>query len=129
MQVVRAAFPEMKLSTLSEIIYNPHLTVRTPKFNDYGLPFVNIKHRARVRVVDFYPPELELFAHSTNDSQWNTRPKKQDSNSSHKKERWEWGFVLLLEDANVRPDTVSEKLRVVVGNATGQGLLKQDALE
>lgn len=124
MVTVRAAFPEMKLSTLSEIIYNPHLTVRTPRYNDYKLPFVNSRHRARVRVVDFYPPELELFSHSTVDPQWAKSSKKGQA-----KERWEWGFVLLLEDANVRPDTVTEKLRVVVGNTAGQGLLNQNAVE
>ena len=119
----------MPLSTLSEIIYNPHLTVLTPKYNDCKLPFVNSKHRARVRVVDFFPPEVELFAHSVSDLEWNRRPKKQSSNNNGTKERWEWGFVLLLEDANIRPDVVSEKLRVVVGNDVAQGLLNQNALE
>ena len=45
------------------------------------------------------------------------------------KELWEWGFVLLLEDANISRDTVSEKLRVVVNNEAGQYLLKMNAAE
>ena len=103
--------------------------MRSRNYNDYTLPFVNAKHRARVRVVDVFPPELELFAHSLSDPKWNKRPKKKDPTNGPTIERWEWGFVLLLEDANVPPNTVSEKLRVVVGNEAGQGLLKQNALE
>ncbi|KAH7377799.1 hypothetical protein BKA66DRAFT_495872 [Pyrenochaeta sp. MPI-SDFR-AT-0127] len=126
---IKAAFPEMKLSTLSEIIYNPHLQVRTQKYNNYTLPFVNVKHRSRVRVVDVFPPEVKFFAHLTSDPKWNQRAKKQDQNSNQTKARWEWGFVLLLEDANLPPNTVSEKLRVVVGNDVGQGLLDQNAVD
>lgn len=126
---VRAAFPEQQLSTISEIVYNPHLHSRTPKYHDFELPYVNSRHRSRVRVVDFFPPELEMFAHCTSDPAWDKRVKKQDSLSSHKKSRWEWGFILLLEDAKIPPNTVSEKLRVVVGNDSAQCLLNMDAQE
>lgn len=85
---------------------------------------MNAKHRARVRVVDFFPPEIEMFAHQTTDPTWVKHPKKQDGNG-----RWEWGFALLLEDAEVPPNTVSEKLCVVIGNDAGQGLLKMNATE
>jgi protection-of-telomeres protein 1 len=45
------------------------------------------------------------------------------------KSRWEWAFVLLLEDAKVPPNTVSEKLRVVVNNESAQHLLSMNAQE
>lgn len=102
--------------------------MRSQKYHDYTLPFVNAKHRSRVRVVDFFPPELELFVHHRSDPKWDKGPKKKEWKTGHSK-GWEWGFVLLLEDANVPAGTVSEKLRVVVGNSVGQGLLKQNALE
>ena len=128
--VVRAAYPEMKLSTISEILYNPHLDMRTPeKYNSYKLPFVNCRHRSRVRVVDVFPPEVELFAHSTNDPIWNRQAAKKSVTSGNHKERWEWGFALLLEDANVPRGTVSEKLTVFVNNDMGQYLLKMSATE
>jgi protection-of-telomeres protein 1 len=73
-------------------------------------------------VVDVFPPELELFAHPTSDPLWSRQTKKQSS-----KERWEWGFVLYLEDADVPRGTVSEKLRVVVNNDAAQYLLKMNA--
>ncbi|KAJ4362473.1 hypothetical protein N0V83_010566 [Neocucurbitaria cava] len=126
---IRAAFPEVKLSTISEILYSPRLNTRTPKYNNYKLPFVNAKHRARVRVVDVFPPELERFAHALNDPTWNRKANKHDPNNNSTKVRWEWGFVLLVEDANVPPNTVSEKLRVVVGNDVGQGLLDLNAVD
>ncbi|KAF2851500.1 hypothetical protein T440DRAFT_65549 [Plenodomus tracheiphilus IPT5] len=126
---VTAAFPEIKPSTISEIMCNPSLQARTTKYNEFVLPFVNSKHRARVRVIDVYPPELVLFSHSTSDRSWYQKPRKNDPNSGKKKERWEWGFVLLVEDAVLPPNTVSEKLRLVVGNLEAQGLLnlKQNA--
>lgn len=131
MRLVRAAFPEMKLSTISEILYNPALKARTSNYNDFVLPFVNSRHRSRVRVVDVYPPELTLFSHSTSDRNWYRRPSKYDPANIQPKVRWEWGFVLLLEDAVLPPNTVSEKLRVVVGNCEAQGLLglKKNAAE
>ena len=118
---VFAGFPEIQRSTLSEIINNPHLQAETSKYNKFTLPFVNCKHRSRVRVVDFYPPELEYFAHCSNDRNWIPHSKK-DS-------RWEWGFVLLLEDANVPRDTVPVQLRVIVNNASAQHLGLPNARE
>jgi len=131
MRLVRAAFPEMKLSTISEILYNPALNASTAKYNDFVLPFVNARHRSRVRVVDVYPPELVLFSHSTSDRTWYHKPSRNDPRTGQPKVRWEWGFVLLVEDALLPPNTVSEKLRVVVGNSEAQGLLglKQNASE
>lgn len=127
--IVYAAHPDIQLSTLSEIIHNPHLNSRTPKYNDFTFPFLNVRHRSRVRVVDFFPPELEQFAHSLSNPHWEKRARKPAPNDSSSKPRWEWGFVLLLEDAKIPPNTVSEKLRVVVGNDAAQYLLDMNARE
>ncbi|XP_014555961.1 hypothetical protein COCVIDRAFT_101107 [Bipolaris victoriae FI3] len=125
---IRCAHVDMKSSTISEIIHNPHLRVRTlEKCNDYELPFVNCRYRSRVRVIDVFPPKLELFAHSLNDPNWTKRSGKQHADNTCPKERWEWGFVLLLEDAEVPRGGVSEKLRVVVNNSSAQYLLKLNA--
>ncbi|KAJ4405759.1 hypothetical protein N0V91_005066 [Didymella pomorum] len=111
---VRASFPDKQLSTLSEIINSPHLQTKTStKYNPFTLPFVNCRHRSRVRVVDFYPPELEYFSHSADDPSWTPR-------SKHR--RWEWGFVLLLEDAHVPRDTVPEQMRLIVNHEAAQYL-------
>ncbi|KAJ4331897.1 hypothetical protein N0V95_009787 [Ascochyta clinopodiicola] len=118
---IRAGFPEMKLSTLSEIINNPHLQAQTSNYNTFTLPFINCRHRSRVRVVDFYPPEIEYFAHSLNDPSWSLHSKKD--------RRWEWGFVLLLEDAHVPHNAVPEQLRVIVNNDAAQHLGLPNAQE
>ncbi|KAH6641991.1 hypothetical protein C7974DRAFT_384646 [Boeremia exigua] len=111
---IRAGFPEKQCSTISEIINNPFLQTKTAtKHNPLTLPFVNSKHRARVRAVDFFPPELEYFTHSLHDPNWTP---------CSKKDRWEWGFVLLLEDAHVPRDTVPQQLRVLVNNDSAQYL-------
>lgn len=111
---VRAGFPETPQSTISEILNNPHAQARTStKYNSFKLPFVNCRHRSRVRIVDFYPPELEDFTHSLDDPNWAARSKGQ---------QWDWGFVLLLQDANVPLDTVPEQLRLIVNNDAAQYL-------
>lgn len=123
MKTVRACFPELQLSTLSEIINNRYLRVQTTNYNAFKLPFVNCRHRSRVRVVDFYPPELEYFARSLNDPTWTERP------NSKKDRPWEWAFVLLLEDANLPRNTVPEQLRVIVDNDAAQYLGLPNARE
>lgn len=114
-----ASFGEVQRSTISEILNNPHLTAKTNKYNPFTLPFVNCKHRSRVRVVDFFPPELEYFTHSLSDPGYTPRSKK----------GWEWGFVLLVEDAGVPRDTVPEQLRVIVNNGAAQFLGLPNAKE
>lgn len=104
--------------------------MRTPeKYNEYRVPFVNCRYRSRVRVVDVFPPELDQFAHSLNDPNWTKHPRSNATNSTGSKERWEWGFVLLLEDAQAPRDGTSEKLRVVVNNSSAQYLLRMNAQE
>ena len=129
MFTVRAGFPETTSSTLSEILINPHLEAETSKYNPCTLPFVNCKHRTRVRVVDFFPPDIKYFAHSMSDPGWYPKAKKHDPDSSRIDERWEWSFVLLVEDAHVPPHTVPQQLRVMVGNKEAEGLLKMNAAE
>ena len=90
------------------------------------LPFVNAKYRTRVRVVDFAPKDVEDFAHCMADPEWNTTPNSGDRRSGS---RWEWGFVLLVEDANAPMGKAPERLRLFVNNSAGQGLLKMSASE
>jgi hypothetical protein len=70
-----------------------------------------------------------MFAHPSNDPGWNKGAKSKDVCNSSTKIRWEWGFILLVEDAKIPPDTVSEKLRLIVGNECAQYLLRMDAQE
>ncbi|KAF2736052.1 hypothetical protein EJ04DRAFT_177035 [Polyplosphaeria fusca] len=119
---VRARDPEIKLSTLAEVQDNSHLNTNTMNGDAMKLPFINTKYRIRGRVVDFYPPKLEDFAHSMIDPTWN--PLDVYTRSS-----WEWGFVLLMEDATASAGQQPSRIRVIVSNDDAEFLLKMKAAE
>ncbi|KAL8731374.1 MAG: hypothetical protein Q9166_003466 [cf. Caloplaca sp. 2 TL-2023] len=57
---VRASYPEYPIRSLSSIL---SLSIHTtPMGIPYTLPFQNIKSRANVRVVNFFPPDIADFA-------------------------------------------------------------------
>ena len=122
---MRSVNPDISLSTLADIVYNPSLQYRTPDGVKIDLPFVNCKYRARVRVVDFYPPDLRDFIHWKSDCEWNPPTKQADYIRDH----WEWAFMLLLEDANLQPGSEPVRLRTVITNKAAQYLIKMDAAE
>ncbi|KAF2797550.1 hypothetical protein K505DRAFT_235277 [Melanomma pulvis-pyrius CBS 109.77] len=124
---VRASFPEIKLSTIAEIINNPSLTIQTPEGVEIVLPFVNAKYRTRIRVVDFFPNDLNDFARSMADPNWNTALNEMSGNEQRHDQGWKWGFALLVEDANAPTGTTPERLRLFVNNGAGQHLLKMNA--
>lgn len=97
-----------------------------PDGREYALPFINVKYRAKVRVVDFEPKDLEDFA---------VRPEPDyDSDDSEGNMEWvttaspsyEWYFSLLLEDATIPPsanDTEKPRIWVQVHHDSAQFLL------
>ncbi|KAF2260150.1 hypothetical protein CC78DRAFT_620447 [Lojkania enalia] len=119
---VRARNPDIQLSTITEIIDNRALSCRNPQKVDIVLPFVNAKYRSRVRVVDFSPSNLEDFTRSTADSTWNTSMKDI-------RPRWEWAFVLLVEDANAPSTTDAPRLPLFLNNDNATHLLKMTAVD
>lgn len=68
---VRAAYPEIRFSTINEILNNPARKIKDAKGNELVLPFINTRYRARLRVVDFSPSRLEEFCRSMLDPTWN----------------------------------------------------------
>jgi protection-of-telomeres protein 1 len=124
-----ASFPEIKLSSVAEILHNPSLKTKDAKGVDIVLPFVNAKYRTRIRVVDFFPHNLEDFARSMADPDWHTALKGTNSGDIRPSTRWEWGFVLLVESSNIPTGTTPERLRLFVNNPAGQHLLNMNASE
>ncbi len=115
---------------------------------DYQLPFVNICCRARVRVVDFFPPDLRDFAVPRRPSEYDVLSESDsDSNESdvHTSNNespsqaegapvpsWEWRFYLLVEDALSRPGAMATTssarfMRVLVAEDDAVFLLRMDA--
>ncbi|KAJ4421773.1 hypothetical protein N0V85_000012 [Neurospora sp. IMI 360204] len=84
------------------------------------LPFTNAKYNARVRIVDFYPRNLEDFAcgrkrsefdilsdndddeddSESDDNLYSTMDASDDEDNVKESRTWEWRFALLLEDAS-----------------------------
>lgn len=60
-------------------MHNPNRTV-----DGKELPFINVKHLARIAVVDYWPHNLKDFAYYSNNS------------------RWSWRFWLVVKDAEDR---------------------------
>jgi hypothetical protein len=124
--LVKASHKDIQLSTCQEILNNPTRKAKSEDGIDFDLPFVNAKYRARVRVVDFSPPRLEDFCHSMSDTEWNPSA----GLPNHRRDdRWQWGFVLLVQDAN--PPTGEQPVRfpLFVCNDSAQHLLKMYAFE
>ncbi|KAL5094153.1 hypothetical protein Trisim1_008261 [Trichoderma cf. simile WF8] len=109
------------------------------------LPFVNMKYRANVRVVNFMPPDLEDFAQpkklkkkkhpefemlsdEESDADADMEGEEEAVDRSTARE-WEWRFFLELEDASSHGENQKEKrtLWVAVNNPSAQCLLSLDA--
>lgn len=94
-----------------------------PDGREYQLPFINIKYRARVRVVDFEPKDLEDFAvrpEHEYDSDNDNLAWLDNTPASH-----EWHFALLLEDASIpksAPETERQRIWVEVHHGSAQFL-------
>ena len=114
-----------------------------PKGAPYTLPFQNIKSRATVRVIDFFPPKLADFAvprprtseydvlsenecsESGNDQQSDDL----DNRSEAEDTQWEWRFGLVLEDAQGARHQERATIEVYVSGQDAEGLLKLEAVE
>lgn len=94
---------------------NRHLW--TPDGCTYHLPFINVKYRAMLQVLDFHPPNLEDFAIEV--------PAEElalDDEASNVT-GYEWAFQLLVQDANVEHPSEEDKMILNVGHAEAQFLL------
>ncbi|KAL9126103.1 MAG: hypothetical protein Q9217_004790, partial [Psora testacea] len=132
---------------LSAIKSLDHHSNTTPTGNTYVLPFQNIKSRATVRIVDFFPTDLANFAvpcpkrgeydvlsdatdsadRESDDPEDRTHLSQSDDG---RRRSWEWRFCLTLEDAlGPKPNCGErrERLDVYVEGKDAEYLLKLDA--
>ena len=112
-----------------------------------SLPFVNMKFRVQVRVIDYWPYNIEDFSRSITDDSYNILKSsasetseceaKSDSSTSSQNSsfstarNWEWAFYLLVEDvATVRAMSSTEpsKTPLLVAHDDAVHLLKLDAV-
>ncbi|PVH99425.1 hypothetical protein DM02DRAFT_729185 [Periconia macrospinosa] len=122
---VRSGHSTFQLSTVREIINNPARRTTTEDGLPLTLPFINCRYRAHLRVVDFWPMTLAQFSRSMGDATFNTKATDEQRRKSERK--FEWNFVLLVEDAASPARSDKERIPLVFGNLQGQNLLKIDA--
>lgn len=111
-----------------------------------SLPFVNMKFRLHVRVVDYWPRQIEDFSRSITDDIYNPMSRSVSENSDSEEEsdlsapmrvlpsstarNWEWAFYLLVEDVTAKGTsglTQPSKMPLLVAHDDAVHLLKLDA--
>ncbi|KLU92125.1 hypothetical protein MAPG_11072 [Magnaporthiopsis poae ATCC 64411] len=131
-----------KASTISEILQVHHAAFDVGKGERTAkkLPFVNLKYRAEVRVVDFFPCKLEDFAVRRKISEYDALSDDEDGGESSDGSSvssgyggnggtyvWEWRFTLVLEDAVAESKGGSPvRMEVLVDKLEGQCLTGLD---
>ena len=127
--------------SVSQILAGRGRSTTTGTGVDFDLPFQNVCCRAKVRVVDFFPPNLEDFAvpcdefedlpdHSDEESDRDDVQRRQIGHGFRRIDRWDWMFYLLIEDANkTSSGTKRETMRLLVADRDAEYLLKMDAKE
>ncbi|KAI9671492.1 MAG: hypothetical protein M1817_003543 [Caeruleum heppii] len=121
--------------SLAEILQGNNHEAKTPGGVDYVLPFLNIKYRATVRVVDFFPRRLEDFAVPRRAPEYDVLSDRDSSGSEadiamHVKDpqsMWEWRFCLLVEEGDPTAPGGKDRLKVMVAGNDAVRLLKMDA--
>ncbi|KAM7201451.1 hypothetical protein V8F33_003275 [Rhypophila sp. PSN 637] len=121
------------------------MTISVGADDEAPIPFACNKFRARVRVVDFYPPNLEDFACSrlitpfevlsdasdADDDSDSDSDNEQDAIDRGYERVWAWRFALKLQDAVSQNGSKNsqETVWVVVDNSEGQCLTNLDACD
>ncbi|KKZ60692.1 hypothetical protein EMCG_04619 [[Emmonsia] crescens] len=134
---IRAHNPSIPCRSISDILSNESHTNISPDGIEYRLPFQNLRYKASVRVVDFFPPRLEDFAVQydveramLSDTEFSVS--STDENETDSCKRWEWRFCLLVEDAgpgtHYNRNGPRERMKLYVSNNDAVFLLRLDAV-
>ena len=149
---VRCHNIDIPSTTIATILDRSSLLRHTPSGNAFYLPFQNSCYKAKVRVIDFFPDNLEDFAAPIRDSQYAPLDDHSDSESdvnmsdaegdpSHAPAsgasgdsgiKWQWRFMLLVEDAKPSPltqkpgeeDDVPKQIEMLVADSDAEYLLR-----
>ncbi|KAI9765738.1 MAG: hypothetical protein M1840_007171 [Geoglossum simile] len=125
--------------TVSQVLAGKGRSTTTNTGVALDLPFQNVCCRAKVRVVDFFPPNLEDFAVPCNEFEDLSDDSDEESDrdgGQHRQvdrglrrvDRWDWMFYLLVEDANkFSSGARRETMKVLVADRDAEYLLKMDA--
>ncbi|POS87562.1 hypothetical protein EPUL_000914 [Erysiphe pulchra] len=128
---VQDIYPEQMVIPLRTVLMNSQLS--KPGSDIVYAPFSNFKYRVTVRVVDYFPHKVEDFATLCSETVRDLSPDSSEAedNCTNEKEKWEWRFSLLLEDAPITKTQNKKRVWVIVNNHAAQGLLniEEDAAD
>ncbi|KAG9521833.1 hypothetical protein KCU93_g7194, partial [Aureobasidium melanogenum] len=115
----------VQISTLQDILSRDHSYTGRSGVK-LELPFLNVKHKVKVRVVDFWPPMLEDFASPAPATDASGGLSDDDLNtvSPFPSQKWIWDFFLLLED--IKPGSAPAQLWAHVDHRYAEFLLSMD---
>ncbi|KAK6006348.1 hypothetical protein QM012_006758 [Aureobasidium pullulans] len=118
----------VKISTLRDVQSRDHSYTGRSGVK-LELPYLNVKHKVKVRVVDFWPPMLEDFASPAPAAISSGEHSDDDTNtvSPYPSQKWIWDFFLLLEDIKPnQPGSAPAQLWAHVDHTYAEFLLCMD---
>jgi protection of telomeres protein 1 len=132
------------VSLVHSILNHPYLSNEMPDGTVTQFPFLNLKCRLCIRVIDYFPSQLEDFSRildssssrrngaNTEESTTESDDTDLSSDSSISTEKWKWAFFLLVEDA-LAPSAPSgpppARIPLLVAEDDAVHLLKLDAAD
>lgn len=139
---VRCNDGDQALTSVAEILrVSPeHAIPRTER--SFRLPFINVKYRANVRVVDYFPNRLTDFVVGRRESEYDMLSDFSGGESTDNEgdmelfrkgqgfggaKTWQWRFGLRVTDFDNKNPTAKDCMWLVVDNESGQSLLQMDA--
>jgi protection of telomeres protein 1 len=132
---VRTQNHDVPLTSIISILDPDALLRKTPAGNSFNLPFQNCVYKSKVRVVDFFPDHLEDFAVPVKENQYaalNSDAESEESGSDMEISaseddgvRWQWRFVLLVEDPSAPKANAKHQLELLVANSDAEYLLNE----
>jgi len=136
--VIHESPRSVALSSIASILQPRHWTTEiNGQEVQIPVPFVCAKYQAVVRVVDYFPPNIEDFTSPRRRTDFDVLSDNSDDSSSNSSRAgsdaetgriWEWRFALRLEDTSGTSQP-KQRLWVLVNNAEAQCLTDLDATD
>ncbi|KAE8388652.1 telomere-binding alpha subunit central domain protein [Aspergillus alliaceus] len=126
---VKASYESVRGCSIGDIIASEYHDFESHDGIEYRLPFQNLCYRATVRVVDFFPPNLEDFAVPQESKNNRLGSDMHYNDEDGGITQWEWRFCLLVEDASPPPGHPKAHIRLFVFGANAEFLLQMSAAD
>ena len=144
---VRCKNEEIGLTTIRDIMSPSTLSRATPVGNVYQLPFQNAIYKSRLRVVDFFPSDIQDFCAPVRNSEYavlsdaesagDVDPTQEDVEMSDGSEngaeagsvKWEWRFFLLVQGASTPQGQEPAMMELLVADTDADFLFNSEACD